>query len=243
ASRSGEKSVLELDLVDGVDPGHRLRHAVALLGSDVERAVEALSGELAGHDAAPGGRLPVGEGEEQGERLEAAVGGDTDVELAVALPAALAGVGILGAVAGLLGDLPVAGRVVAVELAVALDSPRGWRDGGRGAGAERQAGREDVVLVDEALRVLLVVERERPGPDPDGGQEDGQREDGEAGEGRRRQRHGPAEAAGDSADHAAERTAVTAEGRRCPPSGGAPRRCPAGRTCGPRTRRGRPRPG
>src|SRR5581483_1526662 len=52
------------------------------------------------------------------------------------------------------------------------DSPRGWRDGGPGAGAERQAGREDVVLVDEALRVLLVVERERPGPDPDGGQEE-----------------------------------------------------------------------
>src|SRR5215471_5497367 len=59
-----EEGLVEVDLVDGVDPGHRGGDAVALLGGDVERAVEALALEPAGHHAAAGGRLAVGEGED-----------------------------------------------------------------------------------------------------------------------------------------------------------------------------------
>src|SRR5581483_430788 len=125
ASGPGDEPVVEFDFVDRVDPRHRLRDAVPFFGCGVERTVEAIAGELAGHDAAPGRRPPIGEGEDEGERLDAAVGRDADVELAVALSAALAGVGVLGAVAGLLGDAPVAGRVMAVDLAVALDRARG----------------------------------------------------------------------------------------------------------------------
>src|SRR5581483_59755 len=174
-------------------------------GCGVERTVEAIAGELAGHDAAPGRRPPIGEGEDEGERLDAAVGRDADVELAVALSAALAGVGVLGAVAGLLGDAPVAGRVMAVDLAVALDRARGRGHGRARAGTDGQPGGEDVVLVDEALRVLLVVEGEAAGPD--GRQEHGEGDEEEGGE--RAAGHRPADAAVPSAEHPRSVLAVT----------------------------------
>src|SRR5438132_641288 len=157
----GEEGVLEAQVVDGMDPRDRLGHAVALLGRDVEGAVDAVARDPAGDHPAMGGGLAVGEGERGDELLHAAAGGDGDDIPAVALTPALAGVGILRAVAGVLGDLAVAGGIEAVDLPMALDdagSGGGNRAGGR---LEGQTGRERVVLVDEAVRALLVLLAER----------------------------------------------------------------------------------
>src|SRR5205807_468332 len=146
----------EAQVVDGVDPGDRLGDAVALFGGDVERALEPVPLQVAGDHPAVGGRLAVGEGEDGNELLHAAAGGDGHVVLAVALTPALAGVGVLRAVAGLLGDLTVAGGSEAVDLAVTLDDA-GCRCRRRaGARLDGHAGRERVVLVDEAVGALLV---------------------------------------------------------------------------------------